>query len=96
MRFKLGQEITPKKEKFNIAFGEPISDDKMPKFGKVYTVQLYPFGDSPFHPKHKYLLLAELPFALFNEDSFEALVTSDQLEYDLMEVFMLGERLSDG
>ena len=96
MKFKPSQEITPKKDKFVITFGAPIPEESMPKYGKVYTVHLYPFGDSPCHPKRKYMLLAEIPFALFNEDSFEVLVTSDKLEDDLMELFMLGERLADG
>lgn len=96
MRFKSGTEITPNREKFKIVFGGPISEDHMPKFGKVYTVHLYPFGDSPCHPKRKYMLLAELPFALFCEDSFEPVISTDELEQDLLEAFVLDKKLSDG
>lgn len=83
MRFKPGQEITPKQNKWEIIFGGPIPVGQTPKFGHVYTVELYPFRAS--HPKEKYLLLTEINTALFNEDSFEPLVTTQRLEDDLME-----------
>lgn len=96
MKFKSGQDITPKKDKWTIVFGKPLAESETPRFGKVYGVAMYPFGDDPCHLKHKYLLLTELPNALFNEDSFEPVITSEQLEDDLWEVQMMGERLADG
>ena len=86
MRFKLNQEVTPNKSAFRLVAGKPVADELMPKFGKVYTVAIYPFVDDVTHPKHKYLMLSELPYALFHECSFEPLVTSDRLEKDLFEV----------
>ncbi len=99
MKFKPAQEITPKNKRFKIVFGQMIPEDKMPKFGKVYTVMFYPFGGSSTHPKRNYMLLEELPFALFHEDSFEALIPTDHLEdllnevdHDLKEI----KKLADG
>ena len=97
MRFKPSQEITPRKDKWQVVFGKPLAEGNTPRFGKIYTVTMYPFGDDPCHMKHKYIMLTELPpNALFNEDSFEPVVSSEQLEEDLWEVQMLGKRLSDG
>lgn len=83
-KFKPTQEVTPKKAEFNIVFGPEIPKEKMPQFGKIYHVELYPF-EFP-HPKEKYMLLSELPYALFHEDSFEALVSDGLLAEELAEL----------
>lgn len=95
MKFKLGQEITPRRDKWNVVF-PGLNPAQIPVFGMIYTVKLYPFADRPDYFKHKYLLLAEIDTGLFNEDSFEPLVSSDQLEEDLNEIFILGQKLADG
>lgn len=96
MRFKQGQEITPRKDSRLIVWGKQLQESEKPVFGRVYTVALYPFGDDPCHMKHKYLLLSEIGTALFNEDSFEPVITTDELEQDLLEAFLLDKKLSDG
>ena len=95
MRFRIGQEITLRENReLKVIFGDMASNN-FPKFGRVYKVSGYPMQG---HPSYQdWLSLDELgPKHVFCEDIFEPVISSEQLEDDLWEIQMLGERLSDG
>lgn len=79
MKFKPGQEVTPK-----IRASEWVTTIEcmpIPEFGKIYTVSGYPLHNYP-----EFLTLEELEGFYYWEENFEAMVTVEQIEHDLVEV----------
>jgi len=81
MKFKPGQEVTPKirSGQWKNLLGTPMP---LPEFGKVYTVEGYPNSKYP-----EMMALEEINGKyLYWEEKFEPLVPVEKLEEDLSEV----------
>lgn len=84
MKFKIGQEITPKIKSDQWDIVSDHTQMPMPEYGKVYTVRSYPLPKYP-----EMLVLCEMPGdCLYLEDNFEAVVENNQLQEDLHEVLI--------
>jgi len=82
MKFKPGQEVTPKikAEQWMQIMGDVAMP--IPAFGKVYTVEGYPAIAFP-----DMMSLVEIPGQyLYWEQNFEALVPQERVEQDLEEI----------
>lgn len=76
--FKINQEVTPIKTKFNMVFGEPLLANEKPVFGRVYTVAGY------FQVTWKglyFMFLKEFPEdCLYCERGFAPLISDEELD----------------
>lgn len=86
-KFKIGQEVTPNREKFDVIFGKIEADD-IPKFGKIYTVAGYPL-DGLVDVNKYYWGMMQLeekpPTKAYHEDHFEAVLPAEAIEEALEE-----------
>jgi hypothetical protein len=90
MKFKPGQEVTPKIKAGEWATLLDTPNMPFPEFGKVYTVFGYPNPQFP-----EMLKLEEIKGNfLYWEDRFEALVPAEKMVDDLEEVVSLDEKMS--
>lgn len=88
MKFKIGQEVTPTKRKFDVIFGS-MEEGDMPQFGKIYTVAGYPMDGNTKYPLEVWGMMQleeKNPTKVYHERWFEAVLPAEAIEVALEQV----------
>lgn len=91
MKFKIGQEVTPVKRKWDVIFGKMEPGD-LPEFGKIYTVAGYPLHGNIDVPKELWgmMLLEEKPDSkVYHEQHFEAVLPVEAIQEAMEQVVIV-------